>query len=94
MSQSESVLSAKNLGFPQGPTCDDVLLVGINERDGELQLYIHIIEVKIGKNDSFVIKKATSHIYLKLIYSSPKLLAGHNRLITVIENGSCSKTSS
>lgn len=57
-----NILSAKNLGFPSGPTCDDVLFVGFNKVDDQIKLYIHPVEVKIGENKSNVIQKASEQI--------------------------------
>lgn len=62
LSQKDSILSAKNLGFEKGATCDDILLVGIEEINNKLKLYTHIVEVKIGENDNRVIEKATQQI--------------------------------
>lgn len=47
LSQSESIFSAKNLGF-EGSTSDDLLLVGINNSDS-VKITYYPIEIKIGK---------------------------------------------
>ena len=52
LSQNDGLLSAKNLGFPQRPTSDDILLVGIEGKPGVIRIYLHPIEVKIGQNTS------------------------------------------
>lgn len=52
LSQSDGLLSGKNLGFSMGPTCDDILLVGLEEVSGKVKIYLHPIEVKIGQNIS------------------------------------------
>lgn len=52
LSQNDGLLSAKNLGFPQRPTSDDILLVGIEGKPGAIRIYLHPIEVKIGQNTS------------------------------------------
>lgn len=52
LSQNEGLLSGKNLGFPQRPTSDDILLVGIEGTPGAIRVYLHPIEVKIGQNTS------------------------------------------
>lgn len=41
LSQKEGLLSAKNLGFEQRPTSDDVLLVGIEGPADQIKIYIH-----------------------------------------------------
>ena len=58
LSQSEGVLSAKNLGFEKGPTSDDLLFVGIQALGGEIQVYFYPTEVKTGINSNAVISKA------------------------------------
>lgn len=61
LSQNDGLLSAKNLGFPQRPTCDDILLVGIEGKPGAIRIYLHPIEVKIGQNTS-VYSKARQQV--------------------------------
>ncbi|MFA9377302.1 MAG: helicase HerA domain-containing protein [Lachnotalea sp.] len=58
LAQSESVLSAKNLGFDKGATCDDLLMIGLRVKDDKPVVYLYPTEVKTGNNDSSVIKKA------------------------------------
>ena len=58
LSRNEGILSAKNLGFAPGATCDDLLLVGIEKKQDGLRVYLHPIEVKIGQNQAGVIEKA------------------------------------
>jgi len=62
LSQNEGILSAKNLGFPQGATSDDILLVGVEGPKENIKIYIHPVEVKIGQNTSAVISKANAQI--------------------------------
>lgn len=62
LSQSEGILSAKNLGFEKGPTSDDLLFVGIHEDQGKLNVYFYPTEVKTGNNDSSVISKAFEQV--------------------------------
>jgi DNA phosphorothioation-dependent restriction protein DptH len=58
LSQDEGILSAKNLGFDHGPASDDILLVGIENVQDTINVYLHPVEVKIGNNLSGVISKA------------------------------------
>jgi DNA phosphorothioation-dependent restriction protein DptH len=62
LSSSSGILSAKNLNFEHGPTCDDILLIGINVSSQKLKVYIHPIEVKIGENRENYIKKAIEQV--------------------------------
>lgn len=62
LSQKDGFLSRDNLGFPNGPTCDDILMVGIKVVSGEIKIYLHPIEVKIGQNSSAVIGKARQQV--------------------------------
>ena len=62
LSQSDGILSAKNLGFPQGATSDDILLVGVEGPQDDIKIYLHPVEVKIGQNTSAVISKANAQI--------------------------------
>lgn len=58
LSQKEGVLSAKNLGFETKVTCDDLLFVGLHYNRDEVEIYFYPTEIKTGKNDSTVLKKA------------------------------------
>ena len=58
LSQKDGMLSAKNLGFEQRATSDDILLVGIEGPKDQIKIYLHPIEVKIGQNPSSVLNKA------------------------------------
>lgn len=62
LSQKEGLLSAKNLGFEQRPTSDDVLLVGIEGPADQIKIYIHPVEVKIGQNSLTVLSKANTQV--------------------------------
>lgn len=62
LSQEDGFLSRKNLGFANGPTCDDILMVGIEASSERIKLYLHPIEVKIGQNSSAVIEKARQQV--------------------------------
>lgn len=58
LSQKEGVLSYRNLGFEMGPTCDDLLFVGLYQEGENIEVYFYPTEVKTGNNDNSVIKKA------------------------------------
>ena len=58
----DGLLSARNLGFEQGATCDDLLLIGIEHGTGKLKVHIHPIEVKIGNNSNAIIDKAQKQL--------------------------------
>lgn len=62
LSQKEGLLSAKNLGFEQHATSDDILLVGIEGPEGNIKIYIHPVEVKIGQNSQGVLNKANTQV--------------------------------
>ncbi len=62
LSQKEGLLSAKNLGFEQRPTSDDILLVGIEGPKDQIKIYIHPVEVKIGQNSPTVLSKAKTQV--------------------------------
>lgn len=56
------MLSAKNLGFDKGATCDDLLMVGIEGPVDDIKVYLHPVEVKIGVNPASVIGKAKEQV--------------------------------
>ncbi len=58
--ETEGLLSARNLGFQNGPTCDDLLMVGFYVQNGKVKLCLHPVEVKIGENHENVLSKAKS----------------------------------
>ncbi|MCF0187844.1 MAG: DNA phosphorothioation-dependent restriction protein DptH, partial [Bacteroidaceae bacterium] len=67
LSQKDGLLSAKNLGFEERPTCDDLLMVGIQSCVNEdwkpfVKVFLHPVEVKIGYNESHVIEKAVKQV--------------------------------
>ncbi|MFQ7718094.1 MAG: helicase HerA domain-containing protein [Lachnospiraceae bacterium] len=62
LSQKEGILSAKNLGFEQRATSDDILLVGVEGPEDHIKIYIHPVEVKIGQNSQGVLDKANSQV--------------------------------
>lgn len=57
LKQSEGFFSAKNLGFDNGVTSDDLLLVGIETINNEVFVHYYPVEVKIGENTSTYIQK-------------------------------------
>ncbi|ARF14010.1 DNA phosphorothioation-dependent restriction protein DptH [Sporosarcina ureae] len=61
LSQKDGALSAKNLGLT-GSHSDDLLLLGLEQRDEQNFLHFYPIEVKIGINSSNVIQKATEQV--------------------------------
>lgn len=60
LSQKDGILSAKNLGFEQRATSDDILLVGIEGPADHIKIYLHPVEVKIGQNSQGVLNKANT----------------------------------
>lgn len=62
LSQKDGILSAKNLGFEQRATSDDILLAGIEGPVDQIKIYIHPVEVKIGQNQPIVINKAKEQV--------------------------------
>lgn len=56
LSKNESVFSAKNLGFEEGSTSDDLLLVGIKNTE-PVQVMFYPIEVKIGNAERGYLEK-------------------------------------
>ena len=55
--QSDGLFSVKNLG-EKGSYCDDLLMAGVERKDGEVVVHLYPVEVKIGNNGSSVIEKA------------------------------------
>lgn len=70
LSQKDGLLSAKNLGFEQRPTSDDILMVGIEGPKDNIKIYLHPVEVKIGLNQADIIDKAREQV--KNTYSGLK----------------------
>lgn len=62
LSQGDSILSAKNLGFEKGPTSDDLLFVGVDKSGQTPKIYLYPTEVKTGINNNDVIKKAFAQV--------------------------------
>ena len=61
LSKAGGIFSAKNLGIT-GSTSDDLLLIGIEDHNGEISLHFYPVEVKFGINNSEVIKKAKDQV--------------------------------
>ncbi|MDU1412557.1 MAG: DNA phosphorothioation-dependent restriction protein DptH [Clostridium sp.] len=57
LKQSEGFLSAKKLGFDNGVTSDDILLVGIESLNNETYVHYYPVEVKIGENLNSYVQK-------------------------------------
>ncbi len=62
LSQNNGLLSAKNLSFDHGASCDDLLLIGIEKSEQGIYVHLHPVEIKIGQNDAGVIEKAKRQI--------------------------------
>ena len=62
LSSSEGLLSYKNLGFEKGPTCDDLLFIGVNHESDQIKVYLYPTEVKTGINENKTIKKAFEQV--------------------------------
>lgn len=73
LKQSDGFLSAKKLGFDNGATSDDLLLMGIERVEDEVLVHYYPIEVKIGYKDTDEIYKAvkqaksTKNIFKQLL---------------------------
>ncbi|WP_404448094.1 DNA phosphorothioation-dependent restriction protein DptH [Sutcliffiella horikoshii] len=76
LSKSEGVFTAKNLRV-KGSHSDDLLLIGLEEKEGNVSLHFYPVEVKIGLNKGTVIEKAKEQVRKtrELIYSA---LTGEN----------------
>lgn len=61
LSKRDGVFSAKNLGV-SGAHSDDLLMIGLEEKDGELYIHIYPIEVKFGEIGSEVLSKAKNQV--------------------------------
>lgn len=58
LNQTDSLFSVKNLTGKTDSCSDDLLFVGIEEKEGNVKVYFYPIEVKIGENNENIIKKA------------------------------------
>lgn len=85
LKQTEGFFSAKNLGFEKnGATSDDILLVGIENIEGNIFVHYYPIEVKIGENNSSYIQKG-----IEQAKSTKKIF---NKTLLPNENGELSTT--
>lgn len=63
LKKSEGIFSAKNLGFSNsGATSDDIMLVGLEDRNSELMVHYYPVEVKIGINPNNYVQKAIEQV--------------------------------
>ncbi|MGE7939884.1 DNA phosphorothioation-dependent restriction protein DptH [Bacillus paramycoides] len=62
LKQREGLFSAKNLGI-DGSHSDDILLIGVEQRDERVFLHYYPVEVKIGDVSSTVIDKAIEQVH-------------------------------
>ena len=84
LKQREGFLSAKNLGFENGVTSDDILFVGIEEVCNKVFVHYYPVEVKIGINDPSYIKKGIEQaLSTKSIF---------NKILLPNENGNLNNT--
>ncbi|MGM1050412.1 MAG: DNA phosphorothioation-dependent restriction protein DptH [Bacillota bacterium] len=61
LKQAEGLFSARNLG-KFGSYSDDLLLIGVEQREQQLYVHFYPIEVKIGNNPAGVYEKAISQV--------------------------------
>lgn len=60
--QKDGLFSAKNLGFDNGPTSDDLLMFGVEKANGKVLVHLYPLEVKIGYEKEDEITKAKEQI--------------------------------
>ncbi|WP_318636108.1 DNA phosphorothioation-dependent restriction protein DptH [Bacillus aerolatus] len=61
LNKRNGVFTAKNLGV-SGQHSDDLLVIGLEQKQEELVIHLYPIEVKVGRNESSVMKKAQEQI--------------------------------
>ncbi|WP_375105969.1 DNA phosphorothioation-dependent restriction protein DptH [Lysinibacillus fusiformis] len=61
LSKQDGIFSAKNLGV-SGAHSDDLLMIGLEVKDGELYIHFYPIEVKFGEIGSEVLSKAKHQV--------------------------------
>jgi DNA phosphorothioation-dependent restriction protein DptH len=61
LNKSEGVFTAKNLGV-KGSHSDDLLLIGLEQRDQQLFMHFYPVEVKIGFNRNEILDKAKKQV--------------------------------
>ena len=84
LKQNDGFFSAKNLGFDNGVTSDDILLVGIEENEGRVFVHYYPVEVKIGINESSYVQKG-----IEQAKSTKKIF---NKTLLSDENGDLTST--
>lgn len=62
LSQKGGLFSAKNLGYESGATSDDLLMFGVENRNGQVYVHLYPLEVKIGYKNTDELPKATEQI--------------------------------
>lgn len=82
LKQSEGFFSAKNLGFDNGVTSDDLLFVGIETVNEEVFVHYYPIEVKIGENTSAYIQKGIAQAKATKKIFNETLLPNQDGIIT------------
>jgi DNA phosphorothioation-dependent restriction protein DptH len=61
LNKADGVFTAKNLGV-KGSHSDDLLLIGLENRESELAVHFYPVEVKIGINKGEVLEKARKQV--------------------------------
>lgn len=62
LSQNGGLFSAKNLGYSDNPTSDDLLMFGVELRNNKVYVHLYPLEVKIGYKNSDELTKAKEQI--------------------------------
>lgn len=62
LSQKGGLFSASNLGYKSGATSDDLLMFGVEMRNGQVYVHLYPLEVKIGYKNADELTKATEQI--------------------------------
>lgn len=83
LSAEDGLFSARNLGH-NGGGCDDLLMIGLFEKDGRLQMQLYPLEVKVGINDSSVRDKALKQTETTLKLFNDFLLEGEKTFLTKV----------
>ena len=60
--QKDGLFSAKNLGFDNAPTSDDLLMFGVEKADGKVLVHLYPLEVKIGYENDDELTKAKKQV--------------------------------
>ncbi len=63
LAQKDGLFSAKNLGYDRGATSDDLLMFGVEMKNGNVFVYLYPLEVKIGYRDNNELVKAKKQIH-------------------------------